>query len=698
MLKQGILLRSVKVAYLLVAVLVVFLSLDAQASVTTSSLECARKDTFQFLPLSGPEDIKSFVDLIAPAGLVNIGPNLETLEKALKAAQDNALKKEEIEIAHHMLLTYANEDIDAKKLISTANLVRLNLDYLPRIKRSDAMNLVANAVAGGGDQYSALNYYHEALELADSTRPLDRVYPLGNLSALYLASNDTAAALKIVHQLIDVTSNLKSEIEVAYNHVYNYVLLAEVHLAQDHVDSSTYYINLASKHYNFFKPENPRHTEMTAIFLQATIPLNIKKSNHKATEEQIEKLSKDLPRLATYFRAEYLYSLGALNKALVHTDANFEYDPEYEKRRLELRRKIAKELGNFKIAEQASSNLLAIERNILADSKKALITISKGQLEAFEKVRQADIIQYEQQLEILRTRQRTWIATLLILLSLGVAIWFYHRYKKSILKSKSLSKILSQHEQDLILANKALATKVKSMEQFNHLLSHDLREPLRSISGFTTLLRKKVQKYEELSTDFSLLSNSVDQLTHLIAGVEILRAVEERKVDSSQTSISKTINNIEQNLKKKYPDHRIEISVKGYLGRFIIDEQLLFTSLREVMDNAAKFCENKSTFITVEVLHDEDELSIYVQDEGIGMNTDFKEQIFGLFKRLNRRENFSGAGVGLTLSKLAAEKCMGSIMVLESHLGQGSTFKLTFPFGGATQEKATLEEPVLQTW
>ena len=61
------------------------------------------------------------------------------------------------------------------------------------------------------------------------------------------------------------------------------------------------------------------------------------------------------------------------------------------------------------------------------------------------------------------------------------------------------------------------------------------------------------------------------------------------------------------------------------------------------------------------------------------MDMRFSDQIFGIFKRLNRRENYVGSGVGLSLAKLATEKCKGSVELLESQLGKGSTFRLNFP-------------------
>ena len=395
--------------------------------------------------------------------------------------------------------------------------------------------------------------------------------------------------------------------------------------------------------------------------------------------------------------AEYHQQLGELEKALSFTETPITVNLELDLERLQIRKDVALALGNFEVANATNTQLLENSETNLDRSKKELLSISKAQMEAFELKHENDIARYEDQIDSLKYRQRTWVAMICILVSLSLTLWFNQQYKKSKQRSLSLSKIVTAHEHNLIVANEQLAAKVKSMERFNHLLSHDLREPLRSISGFASILKRKAKAYKELEDDFDILSQSIDQLTYLMRGVESLRCIEERKVKLCEMSPTYKTDQIVKLVKSKYKDHSVNIDIKGDLSSIRVDKVLFFTSLLEVVDNAAKFCRNKTAHITIEFIHLVDDLVIYVQDDGIGMEPAFKDHIFGLFKRLNRREHYVGSGVGLTLAKLAAEKCMGQITLLESTAGKGSTFQLTFPLN-ATVAAEIQAQPIQHAW
>jgi light-regulated signal transduction histidine kinase (bacteriophytochrome) len=98
-----------------------------------------------------------------------------------------------------------------------------------------------------------------------------------------------------------------------------------------------------------------------------------------------------------------------------------------------------------------------------------------------------------------------------------------------------------------------------------------------------------------------------------------------------------------------------------------------------LVGNALKF--NTRARPTVKVgVHDRDETSVrlFVQDDGIGIDPQYHERIFGVFQRLHRREDFEGTGAGLSIVKRAAESLGGQVWV-ESELGAGATFFLTVP-------------------
>lgn len=678
-----------KLQYAFALLTILLVSTSTQGQSLGDVLECARIDTFDVHPASTPSDISAFIAFAEEAKDYSIQPSIETLEKLFKVASNLDLPSERVSIANLLLNSYYYEQLELSRQVSLAMIVANNLELLQSEKQSPALNLIGNISASSGDYISALAFYQKAYETADSLKPLNKLYPLGNLAWTYLSNGDTATAKQITHRSIKLAKLLDSPEEVSYNNVYDYTALGDIYLAQNLRDSAKIYLGLASANGIFFAPDHGRFREMQVTHIPSLIRLNIKEKNSKVAIQLIDSLEKLWPELSLLLEAEYYESIGQSNKALALTSTPIKTELGLDKKRVEFRRKLATSLGLYDIANEASSQLLTIAENDLTRSKKELVSISKAQMEASEQERKVEVNRYENKLELLQTRQRNGVAIALIILSLGIAIWFNQRFRKSQRRSLNLSKIVTQHEKDLIIANEQLALKVSSMERFNHLLSHDLREPLRSISGFTSILKRKAKPYEELQEDFGMLSRSVEQLAYLMTGVEHLRRVEERKVSPKEFDLREVVDKVIKDVKSKYDNLSINITTKGNYDLIVLDKNLLYKSLLELVDNGVKFCTDEVAHVTIETILQDGKLVIYVQDEGIGMQTAFSEQIFGIFKRLNRREKFVGSGVGLAMAKLAAEKCNGSVELLESQVGMGSTFQLALPI---PNEKLALKD------
>jgi len=659
-----------------IGLLLLILVYPMSATAQDLRLECARRDSLDVHPLETGKDVTSFLALLKAGNKFGLYPSPETLEKAHKIASEVGQRSERVALAKALLFF---QDIELSKLASYAMIVSNGISLLPDEEKSEALNVIGNISSMSGDHISALAYYQRSFDSADSSRPIDRIYPLGNLALSYLANQDTATAVEIIHRSNRLVSKLDNPEEVAYNNVYDYTGLGDIHLAQGRRDSADFFFQLAANSASIFKPGHKRFTEMQTVLLPSLIRFHTKEKNSAFALKFIDSLDSQWPELALLLEAEYYQSVGEFSKAFALTGTPIQKDLALDKKRIELRRTLASSLGLHKIAEEAIDQLLTISEENLARSKKELVSISKAQMEASEKERQADVNRYKNKLELLETRQRNWIASALILLSLGIAIWFNQRYKKSQKRSLNLSKIVTQHEADLIEANKQLASKVRSMERFNHLLSHDLREPLRSISGFTSILMRKAKPYTELNGDFNLLSKGVEQLASLMTGVEHLRRVEEKRVTPSKVDVQEVVTDIIKDVKSKYKSTSADITIRGNFDPIYADKNLFYKALLELVDNAVKFSSGEKAYVTIEATQQDDTLSVYVQDYGIGMDTAFSEQIFGIFKRLNRRENFVGSGVGLAIAKLACDKCNGSISLLESKEGLGTTFLLSLP-------------------
>ncbi|MFK7947454.1 MAG: ATP-binding protein [Saprospiraceae bacterium] len=105
---------------------------------------------------------------------------------------------------------------------------------------------------------------------------------------------------------------------------------------------------------------------------------------------------------------------------------------------------------------------------------------------------------------------------------------------------------------------------------------------------------------------------------------------------------------------------------------------MIYTILKNLIENGIKFNKSETPTITLRSKTHETYKEIIIKDNGIGIDAAYHEQVFKMFKRLHNRAEYEGSGIGLAIVKLLADKLGGTIRV-ESELGKGSTFTLRFP-------------------
>ena len=130
----------------------------------------------------------------------------------------------------------------------------------------------------------------------------------------------------------------------------------------------------------------------------------------------------------------------------------------------------------------------------------------------------------------------------------------------------------------------------------------------------------------------------------------------------------------------------LQESIKKYNGEVVVNSlptinssnAFLFTTLKNLIENGLKY--NQSPTPTVEVSYHTTEThhQIIVSDNGIGIDEEYHEKVFEMFKRLHNRGEYEGSGIGLAIVKLVIEKLDGTIEI-ESKVGKGTVFKILLP-------------------
>jgi len=246
-----------------------------------------------------------------------------------------------------------------------------------------------------------------------------------------------------------------------------------------------------------------------------------------------------------------------------------------------------------------------------------------------------------------------------------------------ITKRKQQEALLKEHEANLELKNEELRQKNRELEQFAYIASHDLQEPLRTVSSFSGQLQKQYgDKLDDLAKKYLFFMQQGTErmkalITDLLDYSRIGKKKQLRTIDCNEL-----IENVLADLHTSIQEAKVEICkgrlpvVKGYSTEM----KQLFQNL---ISNAIKFRKKEvvpKIHISSQPIKGGWEFS--VEDNGIGIAEEHNERIFVIFQRLHSRSEYEGTGIGLSHCKKIVELHGGKIWV-KSSPGEGSSFRFT---------------------
>ena len=252
----------------------------------------------------------------------------------------------------------------------------------------------------------------------------------------------------------------------------------------------------------------------------------------------------------------------------------------------------------------------------------------------------------------------------------------------SIHEQKLLNEILerkvAERTKELLAMNRELEISNDELQQFTSVASHDLKEPLRKIQFFGSLIMDGGVLDEKMTVYMDKIIRSSKRMSQLISDLLSFARLSE-ELSFEETDINEMINDILFDLELGIKEKGAVVSTQP-IPLLEVVPSLMRQLFQNLISNALKFSKPGVTPQIRIWAEQEGEVAcrISIADNGIGFDEKYRDKIFTLFQRLHAREAYEGTGIGLTIAKKIVEKHNGTISV-NSQPGEGTTFFITLP-------------------
>jgi PAS domain S-box-containing protein len=215
----------------------------------------------------------------------------------------------------------------------------------------------------------------------------------------------------------------------------------------------------------------------------------------------------------------------------------------------------------------------------------------------------------------------------------------------------------------------------EELGQFAYIASHDLQEPLRMVASYTQLLSRRYKgKLDADADDFIAFAvDGANRMQRLIQDLLAYSRVGTKGQEMIEISSDSALQQALLNLRATIEESGAEVT-HDTLPNVLADEMQLTQLFQNLLGNAIKYQNTGTPRVHISVsANGGAKWKFSIKDNGLGIDPQYFERIFGMFQRLHKREEFAGTGIGLAICKKIVERHGGNISV-ESEPGKGSTF------------------------
>lgn len=556
---------------------------------------------------------------------------------------------------------------------------------------STMMNNIGVNYYSRGDYTQAYVYHQSACKVARSKKDtLGIAINLCSMGEDLAADNQHLRAIELLKESRDLSEYI--------NHSYlismNMVLITDSYLALGEHDKASEWLQGGLKRLGESGAASDHYVRSLFFNLKARmLDAQGKKEMASKVAMQAEKIAREkgfvdiLSKNLTISASIYL-SQGKFNQTvtIVNEALRLSIDSrslDDQKKNYQLLTEAYAGLEDFETAYKTKNlwnnvsdtlTMLAVERSIRDLDYQHQLT---------QKDTENQILKAEQAKSQAMLRERTFgsiaIFSLFGLMTL-FAFTLYRGKRRRVKNNRILEERVKLRTVELEEVNNRLKISNEELERFAYITSHDLKEPLRNINGFVKLLQREKKQSNKSETEeeyFGFILRNVSQMQQLIDDVLSFSKISSQKIEVSPVSVKELVEEAKIALAAliKEKNGIIELEPTPLIATNSAQLRIL---LKNLIENGIKYNDKADPMVSISYQLIENEHHLMITDNGIGIESRYHDQIFGMFKRLHNRKEYDGSGLGLAICKKIINRLGGDVL-LESELGKGSTFTVILP-------------------
>ncbi len=533
---------------------------------------------------------------------------------------------------------------------------------------------------------SAIMVYQEGLKLAEA---------LSDTTSMALISGNMGISFGMQGQLERALQFFYNSYHLAKNSgLHSMTITATVNIARtyielDELNTAEFHLRNAKKLSQEFKDSS---SLLSIINFEGRIALE---------QQQFERAQSFFEQLLeSYQRTEQLVQVAEIltclteahlgledyNRAMMYCDRGIEISEEldlneYRQDLYDFKSQLLAKSGRPKEALVFLRRHQELRDSFLDATNAARVAEVVAQYDAVKKENENQLLRRQKEQQESKATQRTYLALAFGALSLLIAALLVFRYRMYLNQKRSrieLEETVAARTEELRLINEQLQGSNQELRSFAYIASHDLKEPLRSISGFTSLLERRLkdQLNEETREYMAYIKKNTAHLHALIADVLAYSLVADEPLKIEAVDLKALIKEVKDSLAGLIERKQGLVDCdKLPQGKIWTNYHHLFLICKNLIENGLKYNDSEQPKVSLRFKEKGNYICLEFQDNGIGIAPAYHTRIFELFKRLHNREHYQGTGMGLALSQKIAHRLGGHIEV-DSQEAKGSTFTL----------------------